>query len=501
MTLLGQLLLWLALLLSVWSALATWLGAKRGQGDLARSGPRAMRAAAAALVAALALLTWALWRLDFNVAYVAAHMSRAVPPLYTWAALYAGPEGALLLCCTAIAVAGALPWGGEDDAWAGRATLSSIVAALAAAALFGLNPFTRLPFTPVEGAGLESRLQTLVGMLAPLFLFFGYATLVVLFAGAVGGLVTGRPEAARARTRRWARVAWPLLSAGVLLGARVSYVQPAAPDPLVALTDLSVAGAAWLLVTVLLHLPNRVGLHPRWTIAAALACGGLALTGSVVEGAGGPMPSALWLGLFVVFGTAVVGAILHPRLSAHAGDGAPLWDDGRAIRHYATHAAHAAAIIIVAASGGAAFAAQVRVVLRPGEAVTIASPLGGSYTVTHLGVSRYERSNQIVTAAALTVSRDGRRLALARAERVLHVDALARPSGEPYPRAGVWTGPLEDLRAVLEATDRSEEITLRLAVVPFMLWIWLGGGLLFVSALAVAIAPTGARSRSRGWID
>src|SRR5205823_1827759 len=91
MTVLGNLALWLALLVGVWGALAGFVGGRQARPDLAHSARRAVFAMCGALLVAVFALEWALFQHDFNVEYVAAYTSRNLPIFYTWSALYAPP--------------------------------------------------------------------------------------------------------------------------------------------------------------------------------------------------------------------------------------------------------------------------------------------------------------------------------------------------------------------------------------------------------------------------
>ena len=76
MTVLGNLALWLALLVGVWGALAGFVGGRLARPDLGHSARRAVFAMCGALLVAVFALEWALFQHDFNVEYVAAYTSR-----------------------------------------------------------------------------------------------------------------------------------------------------------------------------------------------------------------------------------------------------------------------------------------------------------------------------------------------------------------------------------------------------------------------------------------
>src|SRR5207245_503724 len=87
--------------------------------------------------------------------------------------------------------------------------------------------------------------------------------------------------------------------------------------------------------------------------------------------------------------------------------------------------------------------------LRPGEAATLKSPYGWTYTFTHLGVSQYDALNRQVTAATLEVARDGKRLGVLTTEKRQHVDGLGRTTFQPSTEVGIRSDLREDLYVVL----------------------------------------------------
>src|ERR1043165_737328 len=106
MTVLGNLALWLALLVGVWGALAGFVGGRLVRPDLALSARRAVVAMGGAVPVGGCALEWALFQHDFNVEYVAAYTSRNLPIFYTWSALYAGQTGILLFWATVMSLWG-----------------------------------------------------------------------------------------------------------------------------------------------------------------------------------------------------------------------------------------------------------------------------------------------------------------------------------------------------------------------------------------------------------
>src|SRR5213592_1920995 len=108
MTVLGNLVLWLAFLVGLWGALAGLVGGLQARPDLRQSARHAVFVMCGALLVAVFSLEWALFQHDFNVEYVAAYTSRNLPIFYTWSALYAGQKGSLLFWATVLSLFGSL---------------------------------------------------------------------------------------------------------------------------------------------------------------------------------------------------------------------------------------------------------------------------------------------------------------------------------------------------------------------------------------------------------
>src|SRR2546425_4187064 len=126
-----------------------------------RSARHAVFAMCAALLVAVVSLEWALFQHDFNVEYVAAYPSRNLPVFYTWSALYAGQKGSLLFWATVLSVFGSLalvltPRHHRALLPYVAGVVSLVAAFFISVMLFGqANPFQRLPYTPLDGNGLN----------------------------------------------------------------------------------------------------------------------------------------------------------------------------------------------------------------------------------------------------------------------------------------------------------------------------------------------------------
>ena len=88
MTDLGNIALWITLLLSAWTVAVGFLGGRTHRPELMRSAERAMFVMWGLLVIAAVALMHALLTHDFNVEYVAHYSSSTLPLNYTIAALW-----------------------------------------------------------------------------------------------------------------------------------------------------------------------------------------------------------------------------------------------------------------------------------------------------------------------------------------------------------------------------------------------------------------------------
>src|SRR5216117_622902 len=276
MTLLGGSALWLALLLGVWGAIAGFAGGRTGRPDLQRSARHAVFAMCAALLTAVFSLEWALFHHDFNVEYVAAYTSRNLPTFYIWSALYAGQRGSLLFWATVLTIFGSL----AQLLTAGRhrvylpyvAAVTTVVAGFfVCVMLFAANPFDRLPYTPLDGRGMNPQLQNPGMVFHPPMLYLGYISITIPFAFAMAALLSKRLDTDwLVAIRKWTLLSWLFLSIGICLGMWWAYVELGwggywAWDPVENASLLP-----WLTMTAFLHsvmIQEKRGMLKKWNLA------------------------------------------------------------------------------------------------------------------------------------------------------------------------------------------------------------------------------------------
>jgi cytochrome c-type biogenesis protein CcmF len=295
MTLLGHLSLWLAFLVGLWGAITGFVGGSQRRADLQQSARHATFALCVALVLAVIALEVAIFRHDFSVAYVAGRTSRNLPTFYLWSALYSGQEGSLLFWATVLSLFGAL-----TQILTGRrhrvylpyvaAVTSLVVSFFVSVMLFSANPFQRLPFTPLDGAGMNPQLQNPGMVFHPPMLYLGYISITIPFAFAIGALLSKKLDAEwLVAVRKWTIVSWLFLSVGLLIGMWWAYVELGwggywAWDPVE-----NAALLPWLVLTAFLHsvmVQEKRGMLKKWNLALILGAFVLSIFGTFITRSG-----------------------------------------------------------------------------------------------------------------------------------------------------------------------------------------------------------------------
>src|SRR6184192_2120956 len=321
MSVLGNLALWLALLVGVWGALAGFVGGRPGRPDLAHSARRAVFAMCGALLVAVFALEWALFQHDFNVEYVAAYTSRNLPIFYTWSALYAGQKGSLLFWATVLSVFGSLalvltPRRHRELLPTVAGVVSLVASFFISVMLFGhANPFQRLPYTPLDGSGLNPQLQNPGMVFHPPMLYLGYISITIPFAFAIAALLSRRLDTDwLVAIRKWTLLSWLFLSIGICLGMWWAYVELGwggywAWDPVENASLLP-----WLTMTAFLHsvmVQEKRGMLKKWNVVLVVTTFLLAIFGTFITRSGiiesvhsfAQSPVGTWFATFFLLAT------------------------------------------------------------------------------------------------------------------------------------------------------------------------------------------------------
>ncbi len=295
MILVGELALWVALLMAAWATTAGFAGGALGRADLARSAERGIYAAFALIVAASIGLWTALLTHDFSLSYVASNTSRNMPRVYVFAAFWGGQAGSLLFWALILSAYSALAVFGNRAR--NRELMPYVVGTLGAVLLFflaticfGANPYERLAWIPLDGRGMNPQLQNPGMAIHPPNLYLGYVATTIPFAFAIGALITRRLDAEwLASVRRWALLSWFFLTVGITLGMWWAYVELGwggywAWDPVENASLLP-----WLTGTAFLHsimVQEKRGMLRKWNVTLVVTTFLLAILGTFITRSG-----------------------------------------------------------------------------------------------------------------------------------------------------------------------------------------------------------------------
>ncbi|HKN59182.1 MAG TPA: cytochrome c biogenesis protein CcsA, partial [Gemmatimonadaceae bacterium] len=200
MILVGELSLWVALLMAAWAATVSFAGGQLRRSDLIESGERAIYATLAMVVLASLGLWTALLTHDFSIKYVASFTSANLPKVYTVTAFWGGQSGSLLFWALILSIYSAITL--YTNRTRNRELMPYVSGTLALILLFflaticlGSNPFERLDFIPIDGRGLNPQLQNPGMAIHPPNLYLGYVGTSIPFAFAIAALLTRRLDA------------------------------------------------------------------------------------------------------------------------------------------------------------------------------------------------------------------------------------------------------------------------------------------------------------------
>jgi cytochrome c-type biogenesis protein CcmF len=291
----GNIALWIAMLIAAWGAGVAFLGGVRRRPELAASAERAVFVSWGLLFVASCALMRALLTHDFSLEYVASYTSRNLPTYYVWSAFYAGQKGSLLFWAIVVATWGSLALLFNRGKYreltpyvAGVVCL--VVMFFVAVMVFAANPFHRLGFIPADGNGLNPQLQNPGMTIHPPMLYLGYTSITIPFAFAIGALISGKLDTGWIHAiRRWTLLSWLFLSAGIVLGMWWAYVELGwggywAWDPVENASFLP-----WLTMTAFLHsvmIQEKRGMLKKWNLGLVVGSFLLSIFGTFITRSG-----------------------------------------------------------------------------------------------------------------------------------------------------------------------------------------------------------------------
>src|SRR5881394_3638996 len=331
MALLGYLSLWLACLVGLWGAITGFVGGAQGRADLQQSARHATFALFGALAVAVISLEIAIFRHDFTLQYVVSRTSRNLPTFYLWSALYSGQEGSLLFWAAVLSLFAMLTQVLTSRRY--RAYLPYVAGVTCLVATFFItvmlaaaNPFKRMPFTPLDGQGMNPQLQNPGMVFHPPMLYLGYISITIPFAFAIAALLTKKLDTEwMVAVRKWTIVSWLFLSVGLLIGMWWAYVELGwggywAWDPVE-----NAALLPWLVMTAFLHsvmIQEKRGMLKKWNLALILGAWVLSIFGTFLTRSGviasvhsfTESPVGYYFPFFLVAATAATAVLYVTRL-------------------------------------------------------------------------------------------------------------------------------------------------------------------------------------------
>jgi cytochrome c-type biogenesis protein CcmF len=331
MILLGELSLWIALLMTGWAATVSFAGGGLRRPDLVASGERAVYASTLFVVLASAGLLTALITHDFSLRYVASYTSANLPFVYTITAFWGGQAGSMLFWCLILSLYAAIAV--FSNRKSNRELMPWVTGTIAAVLFFFLlttalrsNPFARLDFLPPDGRGMNPQLQNPGMALHPPNLYLGLIATTIPFAFAVAALITRRLDSAwLGAVRRWALVSWFFLTVGIVLGMWWAYVELGwggywAWDPVENSSLLP-----WLTGTAFLHsimVQEKRGMLKKWNVVLVIATFLLSILGTFITRSGvitsvhsfAQSPVGAWFGTFLVISIIASAYLVATRL-------------------------------------------------------------------------------------------------------------------------------------------------------------------------------------------
>jgi cytochrome c-type biogenesis protein CcmF len=329
--LIGELSLWVALLMAAWSGVTSFAGGTMRRDDLIASGRRGLYATCAMVILASIGLWDALLSHDFSLSYVASHISANMPKVYVFTAFWGGQAGSMLFWALILSIYSALAiWSVKDKArelapWA-CGTLAAILLFFIATTCFKANPYDRLSFVPADGKGMNPQLQNPGMAIHPPNLYLGYVATAIPFAFAIAALITRKLDATWLLVvRRWSLISWFFLTVGITLGMWWAYVELGwsgywAWDPVENASFLP-----WLTGTAFLHsimIQEKRGMLRKWNVVLVVTTFLLAIFGTFLTRSGmiesvhsfAQSPVGTWFGTFFLASTGATIYFVATRL-------------------------------------------------------------------------------------------------------------------------------------------------------------------------------------------
>jgi cytochrome c-type biogenesis protein CcmF len=137
------------------------------------------------------------------------------------------------------------------------------------------------------------------------------------------------------------------------------------------------------------------------------------------------------------------------------------------------------AIMVIGITASSMYKLENQGTLRQGETLEI-----GEFELKYEDFRQYEKYNRTIYAARLGVFRDGQRIDEMEAERRYYINAK-----QPTTEVSLRSTLLEDLYVTMPGIGQGNVITLKVAVNPLLVWVWVGSFLMVIGGV-IAIIPS-----------
>ena len=301
-------------LVSIYGAVAAYIGARKNQPSWVDSARNAMLLTFPLLTITALSIIYLLISGHYEVQYVTEVSSSSMPIYLRVTALWGGQAGSLIFwswLMSAFASAVTLRKWDRDREFLPWVILVSLVtlAFFLILSIFVENPFVTFwqsatgnittamfqpagttHYIPQDGNGLNPLLRHPGMIFHPPMLYLGFVAFVIPYAFAMAALITGRTDDRWIRiTRRWTLVAWLFLSLGLLLGMRWAYDVLGwggywAWDPV----EIA-AFMPWLTGTAFLHsvmIQEKRGMLKQWNMVLIILTYDLVIFGTFLTRSG-----------------------------------------------------------------------------------------------------------------------------------------------------------------------------------------------------------------------
>jgi cytochrome c-type biogenesis protein CcmF len=298
LALLGQIFLYLAFIILIFSIIFSVLAIKKKSLKYIEVGKNLLLSSSFLIWTATISLVYAFVTNDYTIKFVSHYSDSTTGFWYKVSALWAGQAGSLLFWTAILAlfiIILFLTYPKNEKIM--KVHIQWIVALslmfFLYIVLFTSNPFETFLLTekvPLDGVGLNPQLQTFSMLFHPPLLYAGYVGFNIVIAFTFAALITGKLDSEwLIMSRNWALISWLFLTVGNVLGAQWAYTELGwggfwAWDPVE-----NASFVPWLTSTAYLHSANlqlKRGIFKKWTISLMMITFGLTILGTFITRSG-----------------------------------------------------------------------------------------------------------------------------------------------------------------------------------------------------------------------